>query len=206
MTAAAWVGVALVLLLVAGVVSYNRFVRQRQHVRDSFSNIDTELRRRYDLIPNLVETVRGYQVHERQVLEAVVQARARAVADEGSPAHQARTEAELVTSLRQLFAVAEGYPELKASQNFLSLQEELAITEDRIQAARRFYNANVREFNRRIHAFPSNLIASKFGFTDEEFFEIDPAVRASSEATPEVSLPVQEETMLPPAEIPPPSN
>jgi len=168
--------VALVLLY--GVGTYNTLVRLRQHVRESWSAIDTELKRRYDLIPNLVETVRGYASHERETLEAVIEARTTAVASTGSPEQQALDENVLVGALRQLFAVVEAYPELKANENFLRLQNELTVTEDRIQAARRFYNGNVRDLNTRIEVFPSNLIASTFGFRPETFFEIDDAERA----------------------------
>ena len=163
------------LLLIWAAATYNTLVRLKQHCRESWSGIDTELRRRYYLIPNLVETVKGYAAHEREVLTRVVEARTRAVASTGSPVSQARDENELVGSLRQLFAVSERYPVLKASQNFLALQEELANTEDRIQAARRFYNANVRDLNTRVDVFPSNLIARMFGFGKQEFFEIEDA-------------------------------
>ena len=166
--------VLLPLMYVVG--TYNVLVRLRQQVRESWSGIDTELKRRYDLIPNLVEAVRGYAQHERQTLDLVVQARARAVASTGTPASQAKDENVLVGALRQMFAVVENYPDLKASQNFLALQRELSNTEDRIQAARRFYNANVRDFNTRLEVFPSNLVARTFGFQGEEFFEIEDAV------------------------------
>jgi LemA protein len=171
-------GVVLFLLIWA-VATYNTLVRLRLQVKESWSGIDTELKRRYDLIPNLVETVKGYAAHERNVLEGVVQARSRAVASTGSPLSQAKDENVLVGALRQLFAVVENYPNLKANENFLKLQEELANTEDRIQAARRFYNANVRDLNTRIGVFPSNLIAGMFAFQPGEFFEVeDSRVRA----------------------------
>jgi LemA protein len=174
-----WVLLALVVLVPAiwFMATYNSLVRLRQYVRESWSGIDTELKRRYDLIPNLVETVKGYAAHEHATLEQVVQARAGAAASTGSPASQAKDENVLVGSLRQLLAVAESYPQLKANENFLALQTELANTEDRIQAARRFYNANVRDLNTRVGVFPSNLIAGMFGFQPAEFFEIDEAVR-----------------------------
>ncbi|GIU99302.1 MAG: hypothetical protein KatS3mg014_0918 [Actinomycetota bacterium] len=175
---ALWVVLGIVVLVVlGGIVSYNRFVSQRQLIRDAWANIDTELRRRYDLIPNLVETVKGYAAHERAVFEEVTRARAQAAAATGSPAEQAAAEGPLVAALRQLFAVAEAYPDLKANQNFLALQSELANTEDRLQTARRFYNANVRDYNRRVQQFPSMLIARMFGFREEEFFEIEEAIR-----------------------------
>jgi LemA protein len=173
-----WIVLGLVVLAAVGaVVSYNRFVSQKNLIKDSWANIDTELRRRYDLIPNLVETVRGYATHEREVFENVTKARAMATAATGSPAEQAAAEGPLVAALRQLFAVAEAYPDLKANQNFLALQAELSNTEDRLQTARRFYNANVRDYNRRVKQFPSVLIANSFGFKEEEFFEVDEAIR-----------------------------
>ena len=180
-------GLVLVLGL-AVVVSYNRFVTQRNLIRDAFANIDTELRRRYDLIPNLVETVRGYASHERETFENVTRARAAAVAATGSPGEQAAAEGPLVAALRQLFAVAENYPQLRANENFLSLQQELGNTEDRIQASRRFYNANVREYNQRVQSVPSNIIASTFNFKEEEFFEVEPALRERVEEAPRVDF------------------
>ncbi|NBB95110.1 MAG: LemA family protein [Planctomycetes bacterium] len=171
------VGGLVLLVLIWFVATYNRFVRLRQHVKESWSGIETELKRRYDLIPNLVETVKGYATHERQVLEAVIQARTQAANSHGSPAEQARDENMLAGSLRQLFAVAEGYPDLKASANFLALQQQLGNTEDRIQAARRFYNANCRDLNTRLQVFPSNIIGGMFGFKKAEFFEIEEAAQ-----------------------------
>ena len=167
----------LALIIIVGVVAYNRFVSQRQLIKDAWANIDTELRRRYDLIPNLVESVRGYASHERTVFENVTKARAAATAATGSPASQVAAEGPLVAALRQLLAVAEAYPDLKANQNFLALQSELANTEDRLQTSRRFYNANVRDYNQRVKQFPSVLIANMFHFQEEEFFEIEDALR-----------------------------
>ena len=185
---ALWIVLGLVVLVaVAGVVSYNRFVTQRNLIRDAWANIDTELRRRYDLIPNVVETVKGYAAHEREVLENVTQARAMATQATGSPAEQAAAEGPLVAALRQLFAVVENYPDLKANQNFLALQAELTNTEDRLQTARRFYNANVRDYNRRVQSFPSNVIANAFHFEEEEFFEVDEALRGEA-GVPRVSF------------------
>ena len=155
------------------VATYNAMIRLNQMITESWSNVDTELRRRYDLIPNLVETVKGYAQHEREVFERIAQARATAVANTGNPASQAQDENKLVKELKTLFAVAEGYPQLKANQNFLKLQEELTNTEDRIQAARRFYNANVRDFNNKVLTFPSSLIASMAGFNQKDYFEIE---------------------------------
>jgi LemA protein len=185
---ALWVVLGIVvLLLVWGAVAYNRFVSQRQQIRDAFANIDTELRRRYDLIPNLVETVKGYASHEREVFEKVTQARAGAIQAQG-PAQQAQAENVLTAALRGLFAVAENYPQLRATENFQALQAELSNTEDRIQVSRRFYNANVREYNERVQSVPSNVIASTFGFKPEEYFEIEDADRATVAQAPRVDF------------------
>jgi LemA protein len=177
----------IVLLLLAGVFSYNRFVSQRQQIRDAYANIDTELRRRYDLIPNLVETVKGYATHERETFERVTAARTAAIQAQG-PAQQGQAEGILTQALRGLFAVAEAYPQLQANENFLALQNELTNTEDRIQVSRRFYNANVREYNERVQSVPSNIIASTFGFKLEEYFEIPEAERATVEQAPRVDF------------------
>ena len=177
---------ALILLVVfGGIASYNRFVSQRNLVRDAWANIDTELRRRYDLIPNLVETVKGYASHEREVFENVTKARAMATAATGSPAEQAAAEGPLVAALRQLFAVAENYPDLKANQNFLALQAELSNTEDRLQTARRFYNSNVRDYNPSLQSCPTNVLAGMFGFLAEQYFEL---TDATERAVPQVKF------------------
>ncbi|MBE0634440.1 LemA family protein [Candidatus Bipolaricaulota bacterium] len=165
------------LVLFWGIGMYNSLVRTRQHVKESWSAIDTELKRRYDLIPNLIETVRGYATHESKTLEAVIQARNNAVASKGSPGQQAQDENMLVGALRQLFAVVEAYPDLKANESFLNMQQELTVTEDRIQGARRFYNANARTLNTKIEVFPSNMIASMFGISQAEFFEVEDAAQ-----------------------------
>jgi len=175
-------GVGFLLLLLA--ISFNRFVQQRNLIRDSWANIDTELRRRYDLIPNLVETVKGYAAHERAVFERVTETRTAAMAATGPPDAQAQAERPLVGALRGLLAVAENYPQLKASENFLALQRELVTTEDRLAAARRFYNANVRDYNRRVQSVPSNLVAGMFRFKAERFFEVEEAIKA----TPQVDV------------------
>ena len=167
----------IVLGAIGAVVSYNRFVSQRTLIKDAWANIDTELRRRYDLIPNLVETVKGYAAHEKETLENVTRARAMAASATGSPAEQAAAEGPLVAALRQLMLVVENYPDLKANQNFLQLQGELTNTEDRLQTARRFYNANVRDYNRRVKQFPSMIVANLFSFEEEEFFEVEDAIR-----------------------------
>jgi LemA protein len=165
------IGVALILLWI--IALYNGLVRSRNTVKESWSDIDTELNRRYDLIPNLVSTVKGYASHEQETLDAVVTARARAMASAGDPNQQAADENMLVGALKSVFALAEAYPDLKANENFEQLQKELANTEDRIQAARRFFNANVRNYNNKTELFPSNLIAGLFKFQASEFFEIE---------------------------------
>ncbi|MEM1210980.1 MAG: LemA family protein [Planctomycetota bacterium] len=165
-------GVLILLVLIWLIGTYNGFVRLRQHVRESWSDVDTELKRRHNLIPNLVETVKGYAAHESEVLERVTAARAAADRPHDGPAHQARDEDALIAALDRLFVRVEAYPDLKASRNFLELQHELAETENRIQRARRFYNANVRDLNVRCQAFPSSLIANVFGFQLAEYFEV----------------------------------
>lgn len=177
----AWVFLIPPALLVGWfILTYNGLVRLRQQVDESWSGIDTELRRRYDLIPSLVDVVKGYATHESRVLEAVVLARDRAATSGGTPGEQAQQERELTASVDRLLAVAEAYPDLKASAHFLQLQHELANTEDRIQAARRFFNANVRELNTRVAVFPSNLVASGAGFRAVEFFEVEKAAVRSA--------------------------
>jgi LemA protein len=178
MTAALVILGIVVLLALAVVVSYNRFVRQRNLVQESWRQVDVELTRRHDLVPNLVETVKGYAAHERTVLTSVVDARAAALSAPDVPA-KAEAESKLAGSLRGLFAVAENYPDLKAAGPFQQLQAQLAETEDRIAAARRFYNGNVRALNTRVEAFPSSVVASAFHFTKADYFETDdPEVRA----------------------------
>jgi LemA protein len=179
MTAFVVAAAAALGLLLAITLSYNHFVRQKQLIANSWSNVDTELRRRYDLIPNLVETVRGYAAHERDTLEDVVRARTAAVACTGGAEEQGRDENALVDALQHLLAVAEQYPDLRANEQFLALQTELINTEDRIQAARRFYNANVRDYNRRVESLPSLVVALLFGFRRADYFEVEPALRAA---------------------------
>jgi LemA protein len=176
-----WVVVGLVVALMLWiVVTYNGLVRHVNYCNDAWSDIDTELKRRYDLIPNLVETVKAYATHERTLLESVMRARNAAQASHGSPREQARDENALVGQVRRLMAVAEAYPDLKAGRNFLALQQELVETEDRIQRARRFYNANVRDLNTRIEVVPSNIIAGWFKFQKREYFEIEDAVQRNA--------------------------
>jgi LemA protein len=166
----------LPILFVIG--QYNSLVSLRNYIRVSWSDVDTELKRRYDLIPNLVAAVKGYAAHERGVLESVTELRNRCAANNGPVADQSRDETQLVTALQQMFAVVENYPQLKADTNFLQLQKELVNTEDRIQAARRFYNGNVRDYRNKCESFPSNLIAQMFNFKPEgDFFSVPPAVK-----------------------------
>lgn len=161
---------AAVLLVVWLIGTYNGLITLRNRVQEAWSDIDVQLKRRYDLIPNLLETVKGYAKHEASTLDNVVKARAAAM---GAQSTHDKAEAEnmLSNTLKSLFAVSENYPDLKASQNFLQLQDDLKDTEDKIQASRRFYNANVRDFNTKIQVFPNNMIASQMKFTKYEFFE-----------------------------------
>ena len=166
----------VVLLLLYVVLTYNGLVRLRNRVKNSWAQIDVQLRRRYDLIPNLVETVKGYAKHERETFEAVTQARANAINASGV-AEQAQAENMITGALKSLFSVAEAYPELKADENFLALQEELTGTEGRISYARQFYNDAVLQLNNKIESFPSNIVAGRFGFKQQEFFEADDTSR-----------------------------
>jgi LemA protein len=188
MTPLGWALVALgVLLLVSVVASYNRFVRQRTLVEESWGGIDVELSRRHDLIPNLVETVQGYAAHEREVLELLVRAREDATAHRDDRPHAREGFEDTVTrALQSVLARVEAYPDLKASSSFLSLQRELTLTEDRIAAARRFYNGNVRSYNTRVQTFPSNLVAAAFRFRRRDFFELQGPAAA---AAPRVDTP-----------------
>lgn len=165
--------VLIAAIVLWGVAQYNGLVRLRNLVQESWKQIDVELQRRHDLIPNLVETVKGYAAHEKSTFEAVTAARAAASAPGSSVAEKAAQENALTQALGRLFAVAEAYPELKANVGFQQLQQELTNTEDRIAAGRRFYNANVREFNTKIEVFPSNIIAGMFTFVKAEYFEVD---------------------------------
>jgi LemA protein len=172
--------VLVVILLAVGVALYNGLIRLRNVVQESWRQIDVELNRRHDLIPNLVETVKGYASHERETFEAVTRARAAAAAPGSTPAQQAQQENVLTQALGRLFAVAEAYPDLKANQNFLELQRELTETEDRIAASRRFYNANVRSLNTKVETVPSNIVAGMFHIERAEYFEAeDQQVRAA---------------------------
>lgn len=172
-----WIVLGIVVLVVLVlVVIYNRLVRLRNRVEAAWSQIDVQLRRRHDLIPNLVETVKGYAAHERQTLEAVTQARQQAVAARGVE-DQAQAENMLTQTLRQLFAVAEAYPDLKANQNFLALQEELTGTEGRIAFSRQFYNEQVLAYDNALETFPSSVIAGAFNFEPRPYFEAEETSR-----------------------------
>jgi len=160
------------VILIWVVITMNRFVRLRQHMRESWADIDVELKRRYDLIPNLVETVKGYALHERTTLERVIELRNRAAANSGSASSQASDESQLMLGLKQLFALAEGYPELQADQHFLNLQRQLALTEDRIAAARRFYNGNARTLNVLRKSIPTSLVGWALEVEPASFFEL----------------------------------
>src|SRR4051812_7728361 len=179
MSVGAIIAIAVVVLIVIyAVMTFNSLIRLRTRADEGFSDIDVQLKRRHDLIPNLVETVKGYAQHERQVFENVTAARSNAVSAQG-PAEQGRAETALTGALRQLFAVAEAYPDLKANQNFLELQNEITDTEDKIQASRRFYNMTVRDLNTKVQQFPSSVIARFANAREREFFELeDPAERA----------------------------
>ena len=168
-------GAFILVLGIWVIATYNRFVSVRQHMKESWADVDVELKRRYDLIPNLIRTVQGYATHEKELLEAVTQARTKAMENTDRPDRQSADERALSSGLNRLLAVGESYPELKASENFKALQEELANTEDRIAAGRRFYNANVRELNKLCREFPSNLLAGMFGFKEQGFFELTDA-------------------------------
>lgn len=173
------IGIILLVILVVialwVVMVYNGLIKLKNRVDEAWSDIDVQLKRRYDLIPNLIETVKGYAAHEKETLNAVVEARTAAMSAHESGDAKAQAEAEnmLSSTLKSIFALSESYPDLKANQNFLELQRELTDTEDKIQASRRFYNGNVRDFNTKIELFPNNIIAGILKFTKREFFEIE---------------------------------
>ena len=172
------IAVVVVLLILFVIVTYNGLVRTRNRIDNAFSQIAVQLKRRHDLIPNLVETVKGYAAHEKGVFESVTQARANAInAQNASPETQAQAENQLSGALKSLFAVAEAYPDLKANQNFLNLQEELTSAEDRVAYARQFYNDSVLSYNTKLQVFPSFIIARIGGFQKKEYFEAEDAAR-----------------------------
>jgi len=172
-----WVAIVIIIVVIALVLlTYNGLVRKRVRVRNAWSQIDVQLKRRYDLIPNLVETVKGYASHEKETLERVVQARQQAISAQGTQ-DQAQAENMLTGALRQIFALSEAYPDLKANQNFMQLQEELTATENKIGFARQYYNNVVEQYNSSIQVFPAVLLAGAFGFTRENFFELEDAAQ-----------------------------
>ena len=176
-----WIVVILVIVVVLyGVITYNGLVSMRNRIENAWAQIDVQLKRRYDLIPNLVETVKGYAAHERETLEKVVQARNMAMAAQG-PQDQAAAENMITGALKSVFALSEAYPDLKANQNFLNLQEELTGTEGRIAYARQFYNDSVYRYNTKIQSVPANVIANQFSFDEREYFEVDEASRGNVE-------------------------
>ena len=200
--------VVIVLLILFLIGIYNGMVRARNRVDESWSGIDVQLKRRHDLIPNLVETVKGYAAHEKEVFENVTQARAAAMGAQG-PAQSAQAEGMLTNALGRLFAVAEAYPVLRATENFQQLQAELTNTEDQIAGARRIYNGNVQEYNTKIQTFPAAVFAGMFGFTKREFFELEsPADRAVPNVSfadpPSVAAPPAAPTTPPEGSAPPP--
>jgi LemA protein len=166
------IAVILVMAIIWLIAMYNGLITLKNRVDEAWSDIDVQLKRRHDLIPNLVSTVKGYAAHEKEVFEKVTEARAKAISA-GSAADKEQAENVLSGALKSLFAVAEAYPDLKANQNFLELQRELTDTEDKIQASRRFYNGNVRDFNTKIQVFPTNIMAGTLGFIKREFFQAE---------------------------------
>lgn len=176
--------VVIGLIVVVGLwfaATYNGLIRLKNRTDEAWSDIDVQLKRRYDLIPNLVETVKGYATHERELFEKVTQARSNAM-QATTPEAQAKAENMLEGTLKSLFAVAENYPDLKANQNFAKLQDELSDTENKIQASRRFYNGNVRDFNTKLQVFPTNMVGNMLGFKSREFFEIEDAAQKENVA------------------------
>jgi len=183
-----WILLGIIaLVLVGGIGIYNRLVSLRQVTNQAWSDIDVQLKQRYDLIPNLVETVKGYAKHEKDTLDAVIKARNAALSASG-PADQAVAENALTGALRQLFALSEAYPDLKANQNFLALQTELSDLENKIGAARRFFNSSVQEYNAATEQFPAVLFARSLGFQPRTFFEVPAGERAAVEAAPKVGF------------------
>lgn len=170
-----WTIIIVAAIILLWIISaFNTLVRLKNRTKEAWSDIDVQLKRRYDLIPNLVETVKGYAAHEKETLDRVVQARAQAM-QAGGAAEKAKAENMLSDTLKSIFALAENYPNLKANENFLELQRELSDTENKIQAARRFYNGNVRDFNTKQETFPTNLMVPIMGFKKSEFFELEEA-------------------------------
>ncbi|MEI6287989.1 MAG: LemA family protein [bacterium] len=176
-----WIIVAIAVIAIVWLITvYNGLIKLRNRTDEAWSDIDVQLKRRYDLIPNLVETVKGYATHEQGTLEKVINARNTAMASTGTEA-KAKAENELSSTLKSIFALSESYPDLKANQNFMKLQDELSDTENKIQASRRFYNGNARDFNIQMEVFPTNLIASSLKFKKYDFFQADEAEKKNIE-------------------------
>jgi LemA protein len=188
MSTTGWIVIGVVVVLVLWVIMvYNRLVAMRQRVGQSFADVDVQLKLRHDLIPNLVETVKGYAAHERGTLEAVIAARNAAITAQG-PAQQAAAENQLTGALRQIFALSEAYPDLKANQNFQQLQSEISDVENKIAASRRFFNNSVQEYNTGIQQFPAALFAGPFGFTQQTFFDVGQDERKQLDQPPQVKF------------------
>src|SRR5450756_2262744 len=211
MSTTGWVVLGVIVVIVIWAISiYNGLVAMRQRTNQAFADIDVQLKQRHDLIPNLVETVKGYAGHERGTLEGVMQARSAAMSGGQTPAAAAQSEGMLSQALGRLFAVAEAYPNLKANENFLALQQQLTSTEDRIASGRRYYNANVRELNTKVETVPSNFVAGLAKIGRAEYFESEGAEReapgvtfgAAASSTPAVSASPTVEPISPPAATP----
>jgi len=186
---ALYIILGLVILVILYIIAiYNGLVRKRQQVKEAWSTINTQLKRRYDLIPNLIETVKGYVTHEKGTLEAVVEARAKAMQTTSTGDAKSANENMLSSTLKSLFALSENYPDLKANTNFLELQREFSDTETKIQATRQFYNTVVMALNAKIEMFPSNIVAKKFGFKEESYFELEAAEKEAVMKAPKVQF------------------
>lgn len=183
-----WIIIILAVIIVFYLIAaYNSLVTLKTRSEEAWSDIDVQLKRRYDLIPNLINAVKGYAKHEREVFEKVTEARTEALKAKG-PAEKQKAENVLTEGLKSVFAVAENYPDLKANQNFLNLQEELTDTENKIEAARRFYNANVRDYNIKIKIFPSSIIANSFNFASKDLFDVDASQKDAVKEPPKVEI------------------
>jgi len=177
-----------IVLVIYFIITYNGFVTLRNRVQEAWSDIEVQMKRRYDLIPNLVNTVKGYAAHEQNTLENVIKARSAAMGQQETMQERAKSENILTGTLKSLFALSENYPELKADKNFMELQRELRDTEDKLQAARRFYNGNVLSYNTKLEMFPSNVVAAAFHFEKKEFFELEDAEKEAAKKPVEVKF------------------
>lgn len=187
MTILTWVILGIVIIVLWVIFAYNGLITLRNRVKEAWSDISVQLKRRYDLIPNLIETVKGYSKFEKSVLTDVTKARTEAISAQGMN-EKAKAENQLTQALKSVFAVAESYPDLKASQNYLQLQDELTDTENKIEAARRFYNGQVRDFNTKLQVFPTNIFGKQLGFTAEQFFGLDAGEAAAAQKAPKVEF------------------